>query len=117
MWRRKATAEAVEEHAVTWDEGSLEALTRDLASSRIVLLGEASHGSYEFYAERARITRRLIEEHDFDAVAAEADWPDAYRLGCYVRGVGTGHLNEPLRVFGRFPRWMWANEVVADFAT
>src|ERR1035437_10258294 len=53
---------------------------------RFVLLGEASHGSHEFYRERARITKRLIEEKGFGAVAVEADWPDAYRVNRYVRG-------------------------------
>lgn len=51
-----------------------------------MLIGEASHGTQDFYAERAEITRRLIEERGFQAVAVEADWPDAYRINCYVRG-------------------------------
>jgi erythromycin esterase-like protein len=59
-----------------------------IADARFVLLGEASHGTHEFYRERAMITRRLIEERGFLAVAAEADWPDAARLNRYVRGVG-----------------------------
>src|SRR3954447_18241352 len=57
-----------------------------LADARFVLLGEASHGTHEFYRVRAEISRRLIEEHDFAAVAVEADWPDAYRVNRYVRG-------------------------------
>jgi erythromycin esterase-like protein len=82
-----------------------------------VLIGEASHGTHEFYAARAAMTRRLIEEKGFCAVAAEADWPDAYRVNRYVRGRGEDTTaEEALRGFERFPTWMWRNEVVLDFA-
>src|SRR5918992_536669 len=57
-----------------------------IGDARFVLLGEASHGTHEFYRERARITQRLIREKGFMAVAVEADWPDAYRVNCYVQG-------------------------------
>lgn len=80
-----------------------------------VLLGEATHGTHEFYAMRAEITRRLIEEHGFDAVAAEADWPDAYRLNRYVRGAGDASLDEAFGDFQRFPTWMWRNQAVRSF--
>lgn len=85
---------------------------------RLVLLGEASHGSHEFYAERARITRRLIGEKGFTAVAVEADWPDAYRVNRYV----VGESDDPdaraaLGGFRRFPGWMWRNEDVERFIT
>src|SRR5687768_8832134 len=63
-----------------------DALLALIGGARYVLLGEASHGTHEFYAERAVITRRLIEEHGFDAVAIEGDWPDTYRLNRFVRG-------------------------------
>lgn len=83
---------------------------------RLVLLGEASHGSHEFYAERARITRRLIDECGFSAVAVEADWPDAYRVNRYIRGADDDRTAEAaLGDFVRFPRWMWRNVVVRDF--
>ena len=69
-----------------------DALLRLIGEAHCVLLGEASHGTHEFYAERAAITRRLIEERDFDAVAIEGDWPDTYRLNRFVRGAGDdGH--------------------------
>lgn len=85
-------------------------------TARIVLIGEASHGTHEFYRERVRITQRLIAELGFDAVAVEADWPDAYRVNRYVRGEGTDPDAETaLGAFLRFPRWMWRNEVVRDF--
>src|SRR2546423_4243547 len=63
-------------------------LLRAIGDARFVLLGEASHGTHEFYRERARITKRLIEERGVMAVAAEADWPDAARVDRYVRGLG-----------------------------
>ena len=81
-----------------------------------MLLGEASHGTHEFYFERARITRRLIEEKGFRIVAVEADWPDAYRVDRYVRGVGSdAEAVDALRDFKRFPAWMWRNADVLDF--
>ena len=88
-----------------------------VGDARYVLIGEASHGTHEFYAARARMTRRLIEEKGFCAVAAEADWPDAYRVNRYVRGRGgDATAEEALRGFERFPTWMWRNTVVVDFA-
>ena len=87
-----------------------------IGESRFVLLGEASHGTHEFYRERARITQRLIEEKGFTAVAVEADWPDAYRVNRYVRGAGDDvDATEALSDFRRFPQWMWRNTVVVDF--
>jgi erythromycin esterase-like protein len=83
----------------------------------VVLLGEASHGTHEFYRERARITRRLITEKGFGAVVVEADWPDAYRVNRYVRGLpGDEEAVEALEGFKRFPTWMWRNADVLDFA-
>jgi erythromycin esterase-like protein len=84
-----------------------------LAGAQIVLLGEASHGSAEFYRARAAITRSLIENHGFTIVAVEADWPDANRIDRYVRDRGAGQYDE--RSFARFPTWMWRNTDVADF--
>ena len=82
----------------------------------IVMIGEASHGTHEFYRERARITRRLIEEKGFRAVAVEADWPDAYRVNRYLHGATEdGDAEESLRGFRRFPTWMWRNAEVLDF--
>ena len=89
----------------------------DLAGdARFVLLGEASHGTHDFYRERAEITKRLIEEKRFTAVAAEADWPDAYRVDRYVRGVSDdADAVEALSGFKRFPTWMWRNTDVVEF--
>ena len=88
----------------------------DLVGDRsLVLLGEASHGTHEFYAARARITRRLVEEKGFVAVAVEADWPDAHRVNRWVRGLDDGDALDALGGFRRFPTWMWRNTVVRDF--
>ncbi len=93
-----------------------DALVDAIGDARIVLLGEATHGTHEFYRERAFITRRLIVEKGFAGVAVEADWPDAYRVNRYVRGVGTDEdAVESLGDFGRFPTWMWRNADVLDF--
>jgi erythromycin esterase-like protein/predicted phosphoribosyltransferase len=93
-----------------------ELLSELIGDARIVLIGESSHGTHEFYEARAEITKWLIDEKGFCAVAAEADWPDAYRVNRYVRGLGddTG-AEQALRGFERFPSWMWRNTVVRDF--
>jgi erythromycin esterase-like protein/predicted phosphoribosyltransferase len=93
-----------------------ELLSEWIGDARIVLIGESSHGTHEFYQARAEITKWLIEEKGFCAVAAEADWPDAYRVNRYVRGQGDDTTaEEALRGFERFPSWMWRNVVVRDF--
>lgn len=93
-----------------------EALEELIGDARIVLIGESSHGTHEFYEARATITKWLIEERGFCAVAAEADWPDAYRVNRYVRARGEDEsADEALRGFERFPAWMWRNTVVRDF--
>ena len=75
-----------------------------IGDARFVLLGEASHGTHEFYRTRAEITKRLIEEKGFAAVAVEADWPDAYRINRYVRGASDdGEAVDALGDFERFP--------------
>jgi erythromycin esterase-like protein len=83
--------------------------------SHIVLIGDASHGTAEFYRARAAITKHLIQEHDFDMVAVEADWPDAMSIDHYVRLKPKLHTKESS--FSRFPTWMWSNTEVHDFVT
>jgi protein-L-isoaspartate(D-aspartate) O-methyltransferase len=88
-------------------------LIRRIGAARVVLIGEASHGTSEFYRLRARITRELIEHHHFSFVAIEGDWPDAARIDQYVR-----HSQEPASewtAFARFPSWMWRNQEVEGF--
>ncbi len=87
-----------------------------IGQARIVLLGEGSHGTHEFYRVRAEITKRLIRDAGFRAVAVEADWPDAHRVNRYVRGRGDDQdATEALAGFQRFPQWMWRNADVLDF--
>jgi erythromycin esterase-like protein len=99
-------------------EGSsqdFDALLTRVGDARFVLLGEASHGTHEFYRIRTEITKRLIRERGFTAVAVEADWPDAYRVNRYVRGrPGDADAAEALDGFRRFPQWMWRNADVLD---
>ncbi len=87
-----------------------------IGDARLVLLGEATHGTHEFYRERAQITKRLILEKGFTGIAVEADWPDAYRVNRYVRGQGSdAEAIDALAGFQRFPSWMWRNADVLDF--
>ncbi len=91
-------------------------LLKLIHEARFCLLGEATHGTHEFYRDRAEITKRLIKEKGFTAVAVEADWPDAFRVNRYVRGLSDDRdANEALGGFKRFPTWMWRNTVVLDF--
>jgi erythromycin esterase-like protein len=84
--------------------------------AQCVLIGEASHGTHEFYATRAELTRRLIEKRGFQAVALEADWPDSFRVHGYVTGrENFAGAREALRDFKRFLTWMWRNTVVVEF--
>lgn len=95
------------------DHPAFGALFDRFAGARVVLLGEASHGTSEFYRARAAITRRLVEQHGFTIVAAEADWPDAASLDRYVRErAAPAHAEPPFR---RFPTWMWRNSDVEAF--
>src|SRR4051812_46916957 len=103
-------------HVLDGTERDYAPLLDRVGDARFVLLGEGSHGTHDFYLQRAEITKRLIIEKGFTAVAVEADWPDAYRVNRYVRGEGDdSSANEALAGFERFPTWMWRNTVVLDF--
>jgi len=103
-------------HPMDGSAGDHDALLDLVGDAHYVLLGEASHGTHEFYAARADITRRLLAEKGFNAVAIEGDWPDAYRVNRYVRGDGEDtSARDALAGFQRFPTWMWRNEDVASF--
>jgi erythromycin esterase-like protein len=87
-----------------------------IGDARFVLIGEASHGTHEFYRIRAQISKLLIAQRGFSAVAVEADWPDAYRVNRFVRGAGNDSDSvEALSGFRRFPQWMWRNADTLDF--
>jgi erythromycin esterase-like protein len=104
-------AQPLSESADTYD-----GLIELIGDARFVLLGEATHGTHEFYSERAAITKRLIAEKGFSILAIEADWPDSSRVHRYVRGATADvHANEALSGFCRFPIWMWRNTVIVEF--
>lgn len=103
-------------HPIAGRESDFEPLLRRARGCSYVLIGEATHGTHEFYETRAEITQRLIADHGFTAVAVEADWPDAYRVNRYVRGESDDPTaEESLADFTRFPRWMWRNTEVQRF--
>jgi erythromycin esterase-like protein len=103
-------------HILSGSTDDYDPLLKLIGDARFVLMGEATHGTHEFYRERARITQRLITEQDFTAVAVEADWPDAYRVNRYVRGHNHDASSEQaLTGFKRFPTWMWRNTDVVSF--
>lgn len=103
-------------HPLSGAVADYDPLLERIGEARFVLLGEASHGTHEFYRERAAITRRLVTEKQFTAVAVEADWPDAYRVTRYVRGIGADESAvDALAGFKRFPTWMWRNVEVLEF--
>jgi erythromycin esterase-like protein len=111
-----AAAVAREARPLTGAPGDHDELLELVGGAEVVLLGEASHGTHEFYRQRAVITKRLIEEKGFTAVAVEADWPDAYRVNRYVKGATDDADSEAaLGGFKRFPTWMWRNADVLDF--
>ncbi|MDQ4120912.1 MAG: erythromycin esterase family protein [Acidobacteriota bacterium] len=102
-------------HKLSGSAKDYDPLMKMIGDARFVLLGEATHGTHEFYRERARITRRLIEEKGFDAVVLEADWTDAYRVNEYVQAKSKDQTAEKsLSSFTRFPRWMWRNTDFRD---
>jgi erythromycin esterase-like protein len=108
----------VQEHAVPVDtEAAAAVLVRMIdPDATVVLIGEATHGTHEFYRIRADLTRALIRERGFGIVAVEADWPDAYRANAWVRlGAGDDTAESALSDFTRFPRWMWRNREVVRF--
>ncbi|HVX86541.1 MAG TPA: erythromycin esterase family protein [Phycisphaerae bacterium] len=114
--RLAATANRWHDRGDCWEE-----LLHRMQQARIVCIGEASHGTHEFYRIRADLTRRLITDHGFTAVAVEADWPDAYRVNRFVQALGKigaphdASANDALRGFERFPAWMWRNVPVREF--
>jgi protein-L-isoaspartate(D-aspartate) O-methyltransferase len=114
--RAQTPAELIRGSAIelpAFDDPAFAAAFDRFAEARVVLLGEASHGTSEFYRARAAITRRLIEQHGFDFVAVEADWPDAAAIDRYVRHKAPAAFTES--AFQRFPTWMWRNAEVDDF--
>ena len=101
---------------ITRSRADYDDLLQLVGDRRVVLIGESTHGTHDFYRERARITQRLIEELSFDGVLLEADWPDAARVNRFVTGRSDdADARAALADFRRFPSWMWRNQDVADF--
>lgn len=101
---------------ITDNENKYDSLLNDIGNSRYVLIGEATHGTHEFYKARAEITRQLILKKDFMAVAIEGDWPDVYHIHRYLQGQGDkNNYEEALKGFKRFPQWMWRNKSIIPF--
>lgn len=116
--REAILARAIADTATPLDgtAAALDPLIERIGDARLVLLGEATHGTHEFYRIRAELTKRLIREKGFGVVAVEADWPDAARVDRYIRGLGCdAEAIEALDTFRRFPQWMWRNADVLDF--
>lgn len=112
-----SAVDLIRAHAIRLDPAGDVAQILDLiGDASVVLIGEATHGTHEFYQTRARITQQLIASRGFNIVAVEADWPDAFRANRWVRGQGSDQsADEALADFVRFPRWMWRNRVVVSF--
>src|SRR3954465_10663364 len=114
------TLDILRQHA-TWFEPAMDgfaSLFESIGEADIVLIGEASHGTHEFYRTRAELTKALVERGGFNIIAAEADWPDAYRVNRWVRHAsGDSNPEDALGDFVRFPRWMWRNRDVVEFVT
>lgn len=117
MARDSILAQAIAEQAtpLVGAHTDFDLLLDRIGDARFVLLGEATHGTHDFYRVRAELTKRLVREKGFAAIAAEADWPDAYRVNRYVRGVGRDlEAIDSLSGFRRFPQWMWRNADILD---
>ena len=109
------TAVRAAAHPVTGTAGDYDPLLATIGDARFVLLGESTHGTHEYYRERARITQRLVREKGFSAIAVEGDWPDTDRVNQYVRGLGGDRsAEEALGDYKRFQSWMWGNRDVLE---
>ncbi len=100
------------------NSSDLDPLIKYIGDAKYVLLGEASHGTHEYYTWRAKISQRLIEEKGFSFIAVEGDWPDCYRLNRYIKNYPHSGKNarDVLHAFNRWPTWMWANWETVAFA-
>ncbi|RFU61056.1 erythromycin esterase family protein [Peribacillus glennii] len=115
----KKLADSVREHSVPLrDNDDLDVLVDKIGDARLVLLGEASHGTSEFYQVRAELSKKLIQDKGFSIIAVEGDWPASQKLNGYIKGYDTETktAKEVLKSFNRWPTWMWANEEIAGFA-
>src|SRR4051812_23304208 len=120
LQERTRLQDAIERSAFKLDhsETKFDALLDRIRDCRYVLLGEATHGTHEFYQARAEITKRLIEQKGFTVIAWEADWPDTLRLNRFIRGQSNDRTAlDALDGFKRFPIWMWRNTEILSLIT
>ena len=109
---------AIKEHAIPFNNQNLEKIIVAIGDARIVMIGEASHGTSEFYTIRAELSKKLIEQKGFHIVAVEGDWPSVQAVNRYVKGYGdegTTAKEVLVKSFHRWPTWMWANEEIKEF--
>lgn len=112
--------EAIKKYALTYNTNEdLSHVIDAIGDAKIVLLGEASHGTSEFYTVRAELSKRLIEEKGFTLIAVEGDWPSTQHINKYIKGYTdeTRGVRDVLKAFKRWPTWMWANDEIAEFVT
>lgn len=110
--------QAISEHCLPLNDVSLNKIVEEIGDAKIVMIGEASHGTSEFYTIRAELSKKLIEQKGFQLIAVEGDWPSAQAVNYYVKGYSEeGKIAKDvlMSAFHRWPTWMWANEEVATF--
>lgn len=115
-FNEKEAIKIIQEKAIPLDDvKNLDRLMDKIGNSRVVMLGEASHGTHEYYTWRAHITKRLITEKNFNFIAVEGDWPDCYKINQFIKGKNSQieKAADVLKAFDRWPTWMWANWEVA----
>lgn len=104
----------IEKSAVPLDDSAYAVLLEKIGDAKIVLLGEATHGTHEFYEIRSEITKKLVKEKQFNVIAIEGDWPDAYQINRYLHQDAYSNAYEAVSSFDRFPTWMWQNVPMVD---
>lgn len=113
----RSLLKAIQDYSIPYKNyDNLSSILESIGDANIVLLGESSHGTSEFYSIRAEISKRLIEEKGFSLIAVEGDWPPSRKVNKYIKGYEDTKMttNEALKAFNRWPTWMWANEEVVD---
>ncbi|MGD6965944.1 erythromycin esterase family protein [Rossellomorea vietnamensis] len=112
----ESVIQSIQEHSKAYEsERDLDKILQEIGDSRIVLLGEASHGTSEYYKIRTELSKRLIEEKGFNIIAVEGDWPASQSVNKYIKGNDeTANPQDVLQSFKRWPTWMWANEEVVE---
>lgn len=109
---------SIKEHSLPFNDQSLDKIIETIGKAQIVMIGEASHGTSEFYTIRAEISKRLIEQKGFNVIAVEGDWPSVQAVNHYVKGYGDEGASAKeilVKSFNRWPTWMWANKEIEEF--